>query len=490
MQEVRKKRHGKRGRRLGLLPLLGVLLAAALAFALWDRAGREPAGEPPEPDTAGVLRLSEAEEIRSVSIRFGGGEWTADCVDGRLILPDGTGVSPAVAGGLILAARNVGWTEALTEDDAWQEHLADFGLDEPYLSAVYTYTDGQVIRLRVGDRLAGEQAARYLWIEGEKRLLAIDTGTAADLSVDEAHLREARQPGLEKNRIDRVRVRDASGERAWTLEGLITDADAADRWYLTEPFRYPADSDRMDSLRENLALFRVGAYVCEDTPENRAEYGLDQPRAEVEVHMAAGQVLVTDGTGAASAQDRAEETVTLLIGAAKSDMVDYVCCRGQIGIASRFTHQSFTGLKAEDSLTRYLVLTSLSSLRRLTIRSGGEKTVWEVRYDLTGEDAETVYSDDGAAGQVTRNGVPVSWEAFESAYGSLLLVTASGRLPADWTPEGEPVSEWIFETGTGVTRTLAFVPFDPLHQAVLVDGKAVFYLIDGGMGEAELTRPE
>ncbi|MBR6028744.1 MAG: DUF4340 domain-containing protein [Clostridia bacterium] len=504
MQEVRKRHRHSSPRWLRPALLLLALLIAGLSLYAWQRGENAPQPQAEDVHSDGLLLTAETEDISGIRIDFGGSAWSAAVSDGQLILPDGRPVSASTAEGILAAARNVGWTEVLVEDASWQERLEEFGLDTPLLTALFTYTDGRQVTLKVGSRLPGEEGAYYLWIGGDSRLLALDTGTVTDLMVDDSHLLDALQPGIEKNRIDRIEVTDASGTRVWALEGEVTDPDAADRWYLTEPFRYPADSESLESLRDSLQTFHVGACVCDATPENLSLYGFDSPRASVTVHMAAAAVLTPDAEGGLRESLRQEESVTLLIGSAKSDMVDYVCCRGQIGIASRFSHETFSARQARNTLTRYLVLTSLSSLKRLTITEGGETTVYEVSYaaeaeasdaaegritadsadaDLVADfsEASLLDADETPAGRVTRNGEPISWEAFSQYWEGLLLVTASGVLPEDWQPTEPPRAQWTFETSTGLTRTLTLTPFDPLHDAVALDGTAVFYLIEGGL---------
>ena len=99
---------------------------------------------------------------------------------------------------------------------------------------------------------------------------------------------------------------------------------------------------------------------------------------------------------------------------------------------------------------------------------------------ITDADGQPVYDL-----AVTRDGEPVSAEAFEAAYSRLLLVTASGALPEGWTPAEAPHSRWTYVTRTGVTHSIALSAFDAFHDAVTVDGQTLFYLVKGG-----LPRPE
>ena len=66
-------------------------------------------------------------------------------------------------------------------------------------------------------------------------------------------------------------------------------------------------------------------------------------------------------------------------------------------------------------------------------------------------------------------------------YNSLLAVTVSGTLPEGWQPTGVVHTRFTFETRTGTQHTIELTPFDALHDAVICDGCAMFYLIKDGM---------
>ncbi|MBQ2500416.1 MAG: hypothetical protein II522_03005, partial [Clostridia bacterium] len=69
-----------------------------------------------------------------------------------------------------------------------------------------------------------------------------------------------------------------------------SDQDAAENWMLTAPFTYPADYDAMKNLRDSAEKLRLGTYVGPGTKENMAEYGLTEPEAVLEMHLADGSV--------------------------------------------------------------------------------------------------------------------------------------------------------------------------------------------------------
>ena len=67
-----------------------------------------------------------------------------------------------------------------------------------------------------------------------------------------------------------------------------------------------------------------------------------------------------------------------------------------------------------------------------------------------------------------------------AAYNQLMMVTMSGRLPDGWTAADAPHTVWTFTDVDGTVHTVALTRYDAMHDAVAIDGVALFYLIQGG----------
>ncbi len=204
------------------------------------------------------------------------------------------------------------------------------------------------------------------------------------------------------------------------------------------------------------------------------------------IDQGAGAMGSVNSDGVYSVNDWPESTLTLLVGAPKSEFVDYVQSDGSIYVVSHYSLQTYMTMDAQSTLTRYPVLTSLSNLRALTITTAkGEQQYLITQEELLDADGNPQLDDDGfplLTDAVYVNGTPVAYEAFEAAYNRLLMATVSGVLPAVWYTTELPHTTYTFHTKTGITHTIALTPFDALHDAVLVDGCAMFYIIRGGLG--------
>ena len=492
ISNVQKKRR-RGGPRLRWVWLALGAAALALILGLNSQMNRPKIVTPQIADTEQDEPLTShaMDEVERITVRLRSGEqWTVRCAaDGTLWTEgdDSFQVNPKIAESMLDAAAVVIYYKVLSEDPAeYGERLADFGLTEPRAVVEIGYRDGSSITLRTGDKSSGiDDPFYYMMVDGDLRLYALDTETRDQLVMEKALLREVTQPTIHKARIDRVSIALPEGEYAWQLRGGITDGDAADRWFLTSPVTYPADGEAIDRMRTNLENIRLGAWVASASRDNLTAYGFDAPRMVLTIHMAAGALGTVSELGTYDVVDWPESMVTITVGAAQSDMVDYVRVEDSIYLTSHFLLDVFMSVNPADTLTRYPVLTSLSNLSRLVIETSAGTSVYEVtRTEQVAANNDLVYDEEGhivCDVTVTKNGQEIGWGAFEAAYNDLLMVTVSGSLPKGWVQTEAPHTKYTFETVTGVTHTIELARFDAMHDAVIVDGCAMFYLINGGL---------
>lgn len=487
--EKKKRRTARHGR--VWLTLAAALLAVGVgAAALLSQQPTPQVTEEETHDTSGTLTSYEVSQISRLAITHRSGDsWAAvQSAEGTMTLEDDPDyeISAAKAADVLDAARSLTYQEVLTEDVSAYS-LADFGLKDPRLTLEVTYTDGACWTLHLGDTLSlDENNAYYMLVEGDQRLFALDKGTAEAMMVERAALHPVVQPTLHKARFDRITLTGSDGSTLadWALQGEI-GGNAQDRWLLLSPLQYPADGESISNLQDNLTNLRLGAYVGEATPENLTRYGFDTPRLIITVHHAEGAIGSTGTDGVYAVTDWPESTFTLTVGGQKSDMVDYVLLDGSIYLSSHFTLQVFMDMDPISTLSRYTVPVALGNLQSLTIRQGDSEAVYTLtRTEQVAENNDLVTDTDGNVVYdiaCHRNGVSVPYLEFESAYNDLLKVTVSGFLPAGWQTDEAPHTTFVFQSATGESYTLSLARFDALHDAVLLDGNAVFYLIHDGM---------
>lgn len=486
METVQKneRRRGKPRRWLWLVAVWVLLMLLVRARAIVLDTEKEPL--PERQDTTVLLWQRDTADVVSITVdRDGSDPWTAQQLTPGLLTvtgEDGFEMTAADSQDLLDAVAHLTAVSRLTDDAAdYRNALADFGLDEPE-SVVITFANGTEKALRIGDASA-DGSWYYLLIDGDDSLYTLSRGEVECLLPNRDTLRLVTQPDVHKARIDHIAFIGPEGvQAAWALQKPITAPDAIDHWAVTAPVTYPADSTAMGNLLTNVANLRLGAYVCEATPETLTAYGFDTPRLTIEIHMAAGTVGTVNAEGAYITADWPESTTTYVVGDAKTDLIDYVLHDGVIYISSHFTVGLFIDYDVTPTLSRYLVPVALGNLSRLTIEKSGTAEDYVItRTEQVAANNELVTDVDGSILYditATKNGASLDYAAFEAAYSALLPLTVSGTLPEK--VDAAPHTIYTFYDVDGTVYTVAFATFDALHDAVSIDGHQAFYLIKGG----------
>lgn len=491
MQQVERKKHGKRRGRLAAVALCALLLAGGITAGLLLRRSAED--EPPKAREriTGAITKRSAEDLRQVTITQRGQKpWSLLQDDGgKLTLrrdadsEETFAVDESAAAMILDAAANLTYEDVFTEDRAeWEPEAEEFGLKEPLVTAEILFADGQAVTARIGDSAdPDDDAYYYLTVDGDDRLYAVAAGTVEDLRSEKELLHPVEQIQILSALLDRITVRNGDGtvRTQWELQGQVSDRDAAENWKVTVPFTYPADYDMIKNLRDAAEDLRLGIYIGKADEGGLAAYGLGEPAAELEFHMAAGSTGTVSDSGVYDVSDWEERTVTLTLGGPKTGMVDYVLSGGEIYTINHFTVGMFTETDPLSTAARYPVATPLNSLESLTVeKHGGEA----VHYALIRQSTDEDDASGEASNRCMRNGEEISWDTFEAAYERLLTVTVSGKLDSAFRP-GEPHTRYTFRTVSGGTHTVELSDYDGLHDAVTMDGETLFYLIQGGMPE-------
>ena len=496
MQQVERKKHRERRHgRAAWVVLCALLLAgcAAAAVILTRKAEEKP--EPGRQPVTGSIVQKNREELKSITITPRGGEsWTAARRnDGTLELVREEDDEPWTVDGNISdmlqdAAVNLTYEDIYTEDRGeWEPQAAAFGLADPQITATFRYTDGTEKTVRIGNSADPEEnALYYMTVDGDDRLFAVSSGTVKDLGTEKTILHPVPELQIHAALLDRITVLNGDGSirTEWRLRGSVSDQDAAENWVLTAPFAYPADYDAIKNLKDSAEKLRLGTYAGPATEERLGEYGLKEPAAVLEFHMAEGLTGTVGAEGVYDVSDWDERTKTLTLGRTGSEMVDSLLFEGKIYTISHFSVSAFTETEPLSTVARYPVATPLNSLESVTVEGEGKETVRYGLVRIDGEPAEesTETADEGQAVRCLRNGEEIPYETFAAAYERMLTVTVSGKLPSDYEP-GDAHTKYTFRTVSGGTHTLALCDFDGVHDAVTMDGHTVFYLIKQGMTE-------
>ncbi len=494
MQKVERQKHKDRGwrRLIGLLLCAVLLISGITAGILLGNKAKEE-----EPLThqhiTGAITQKNAEDLKSLTVtRRGKDSWTAVREeDGSMRLqPEDSSmpvtwlVDDSIAGRLTDAAVNLTYDDIFTENRSdWEPDAEDFGLKDPLVTAVFRYSDGTEVTAHFGDSAdPDDNAYYYMTIDGDDRLYAVAAGTLEDLNTEKELLHPVPALEIRGALLDQVTVKNGDGtiRNEWTLQGQVSDRDAAENWLLTVPFEYPADYDAMKNLRDSAENLALGVYVGEAEEDALKQCGLDNPTAVIELHMAEGSTGTVSDAGVYDVVDWEERTETLTIGNSKSEMVAYVRFGDGIYTISHFSVNVFTETDPLSTVARYTVATPLTSLERVTVdRTEGTDEYRIEKIEASGDAEQT---EETPQYRCLKNGEEISYDTFSAAWERLLTVTVSGRLLKDWELK-EAHTKYTLRTVSGGAHTIELSDYDGMHDAVTLDGHTLFYLIKGGMTE-------
>ena len=259
MQQVdRKNRKEKKHGRALWIAAAALLLAGSVAAAVLLTRKTETA-IPDLPVSGGTLMNRGTEEVESVTITRKGEEpWTLTRgEDGKMHLngDEDWAAESATAQMLLESLANLAYEEVLTDNpEDYRGSEAVFGLEEPSVTALARFADGQEITIRLGDRVPGEQEWYYMTVDGDDRLFAVSRGQAEDLDPSPDILHPVKQPEIFSVLLDRITIAGTDGNvtAEWRLRGSITDRDVSTNWELTAPVQYPADDKSIETSRIKL----------------------------------------------------------------------------------------------------------------------------------------------------------------------------------------------------------------------------------------------
>ena len=495
MQKVERQKHKDRKRRRLTWVILCVLLLAVCVttgLLLRDKAEKTISETVVRHKAqTGDIFIRDENELKSLRlIQQGKDPWTVARDDeGKLRLQyEDTGelsswtVDESIAQMLMSAATNLTYDDVFAEKRSeWENAEEAFGLKNPLVTAVFSFTDGTEVTAHIGKSADPENNSYYyMSVEGDEHLYAVSAGITDDLSTENILLHPVPRLEIQSALLDRISIKNADGSvrKEWSLQGKVSDRDAAENWMLTAPFTYPADYNAIVNLKENAGNLRLGIFVDEASEKTLEFYGFREPSAVLEFHTAAGSTGVVGMNGVYDVQDWEEHLYTLTIGGSRSEMSSYVLYEDSIYSISDFTMSAFLKADPTSTIARYVVTIPVTSLESAVVEKEGEEPVTYVLEPL--EAAGNVEEVTEQTYRCLKNGEEIPYETFEAAWERLMTVTVSGKLSQEYEPQNVH-TRYTFRTVSGRTHILELSDLDPMHDLVTLDGCSRFYLIKEGM---------
>ncbi len=463
----------------GRTVLLILLCCAALAGGGLYLVHSQPVVPPPSADSETVLLLSRPkEDISAIAIAPRDGVAYPLVRQGDTFVLLGQEDEKLRAG--ILDDLLVTLTELPAETTVLPSFSEDqglllsaFGLDPAQARITVTYIDGEKKELRVGSLTPNEETPqRYCMVSGSDALYTILEADSAPLLRDMASLRDFVQPSLDGSLLDRVEI---TGQVEWTLHYTPSG------WQMDAPFSYPLSASRTDALLTKIESMGFASCLGKAEKLNLKDYGLDDPALTISLTQAP-TVIIGETTAGEQVSVPVPETVyTLRIGSETGKSGVYVQWQDQVFTASNFLLGFWKELSPIDYLLQTPVNLLVNDLSEVRFTRGGIAHDYQVRMvEQITENNQIAVDEYGRVlydCAVNRAGESQDMDAetFLSWYTRLASLTGDGRLPDGWTPSGECRAEIVLINGH-LTRVITLWPYDALHDAIAVDGVALYYI--------------
>lgn len=366
---------------------------------------------------------------------------------------------------LLVASDTVG---DRAEHPEWA--LENFGLGEDAVRVTVDFADGGRLAFAIGDSVPQETPAYYLAVEGDSHVYTVTPDVYEAYTYTRLGLHDVTDPALKGELIDRIAF---EGGAAFTAERQ------ADGWMLVSPFRYPLDEGAVNALLAKLEKLRFALWEGKAEDVDLAACGLQPPRRTLTLTVAESLVTGYDENDQPVAGRRLPAyDLTFGLGDSVNDVVFYCLYRGEVVQATAFSAGFLLTQEYAPLLLTAPFNAPTNDLRQVIWEEDGRRTVYDISLQervLPNNDLETDENGNILYDlAVLRDGEKMDSDAFLTAYGELLSLRTADRLPAGYAlPETAP-SRTITVARSQSAREVAFYPLDALHEAVAVDGVAVF----------------
>jgi len=471
----KKEKKGISGKKLLLILLCCAILAGGGAYFL-----RAPAQLPPIGDgEAAVMLLNRPEEdISAIAIapRSGMPYPLVRTENGFALLGrEDAALRSAALEDLLLSVCQLPAEAVVAQSLSPETGLsaAVFGLDPARSRVTVTYGDGEQKELLVGDPAPNEDTPqRYCMLSGDPRLYTILDSDAAPLLREAAYWTSFDQPRLNGSLLDRIEI---SGEKEFSARYTPSG------WQMEAPFAYPLAASKMDALLSSIESMAFDSYLGEETDALLREYGLASPAMTVRLVQAATVITGETVEGEQVTLPVAEKEYTLKLSRETEKSEIFALWQGGVYRASTFLMGFWQAVEPREMVLRSPVNFLVNDLSAVAFTMGDTASRYEVRMvESVTENNQIAVDEYGRTlydCAVRRHGESrdMDAEAFLAWYTQLAALSCDGELPAGYAPTGEPRAQIILENEQ-LTRVISFYPYDALHDALSVDGTALYYV--------------
>lgn len=350
------------------------------------------------------------------------------------------------------------------------EDLAEFGLAAPQATATLFFQDGTEKKFYLGDAVPTGNGY-YLMMDGDPRLFVVAYRYGKNFTVTATDLRDRNLPEIKTENLTLFRLKRAGGP---TIEIKLPgpegrpDGVPLGNWVMTKPYAriYTVNWEKFKPVLTRILSLRIDEFV-HDQPADLKPYGLDQPRAEVQVE---------DG----------ENSLHLLFGATVDGKTYFKYAGQPMVFAAERLNAGFLTVKPLDLIFRYAFIENIEKVDRIVVQGSGQSYELRITREkvATRTELEEATTDEGQGdGEEPEwvetffvNGRKVTADAFRLFYQTLIGLSGEGEVQHQPAGEAEIRTSFYLNTGGRQPIVVSYVPYNQDFYAIVRDGIAEFVI--------------
>lgn len=331
----------------------------------------------------------------------------------------------------------------LSPDTESDTSVADFGFDDPSVTATVTYADDVTVVFEMASLAVGNHY--YLRLDRGETVYLTDS-SMADLAMANPetyiNLEVVVPPTVnpeDPNGTVIVKQLSLTGPVRNNVITTIRPKEPEDgrefentSYVITAPYLLPTDSDTVTTVFAVTGIMASEAVALHPTAEQLAQYGLDEPRSVAHIQLSVF-TSTTDAAGDVT-ETGYYNTMSHIIrlGKKTADGGSYYALVDALDVIFLISEEQVPWAEKtyHDFANRYLFLRNLTSLKSLACTVNGTEYVFRFAHHPEGETLDDQLT-------VTLNGEKLRTHEFRVLFQVLLTLYRTGDAPA--APQGDPL---------------------------------------------------
>ncbi len=336
------------------------------------------------------------------------------------------------------------------------DDLSVYGLDDPQAEVRVDLEDGSVIRYFLGNA-SPTGDSYYLMKEGDENVYAVRNYPAEAFLFTLDDLRSDTLPTVNLQNLTYLRI-----ENEETIEIELVDPESDEfvhsfsSYKMTQPYSIPraGSSDKIGEYLENFPRLYIGKVIT-DQADDLSVYGLDPPRAQLEIRDANGGKL------------------HLLFGTEADEGGVYAKQADEDKIFTITEDLGFLDQKAFDFVDKFILLINIDLVESFTIKTPNKTYTSTIERETVEKEGE---EEDEVIATYFLNGVEIAEKPYKKFYQKVIGLLVDSENPDPKEGKAEVTISFDLNKEGAKMPYAELVPLNKNFYSVYQDGISEFVL--------------